>query len=164
MPDFKVIEKLGISELEKLLGWGIQRQLRWAVFTVTHLIALLTIFIQLNGNVDLSRNVPILDGSIFYMLVSILALVLLGLFFCIGQVTEYYIYVGKIEKILLTKYERKDAFAFMPIAIKRKDFFIVNKFLEDRFTIKSKTPLRIFSIVLPIGIFILSKLIHVIFT
>jgi hypothetical protein len=48
MPDSKLLEKLNSEEIEKLYGWAIQRQLRWAVFTATLVVALLIVYMKLS--------------------------------------------------------------------------------------------------------------------
>ena len=95
---FEKLKTLNHEELEKLLGWGIQRQLRWAVMMVTALIALLQLYLHMNQKY-FPYTSNIVSNGIWQLLglTTILVLVTSGLLLSETRTIDYYYYVAKIE-------------------------------------------------------------------
>lgn len=123
---FDKLSKLTTRRLEKLLGWQIQRQLRWAVILVTDLVALLQLYFQIKGYFSGTNIVDSIDSH-FWGLVVIIGFVMFVLWVCEGRAIDYYYYVGKIEEIWAikqkeVKMERNEIFT--PVG-KRFDNFVM---------------------------------------
>jgi len=104
-PNWDEIRKLDSDVLEKTLSWGIQRQLRWAVFSVTNLVVLLTLF----GLINTSLFQLILTETAAVIVVLLLVFIaLLGFWISVGRVIDYYHYVAKIEEFWVKKMHKKN--------------------------------------------------------
>lgn len=162
MIDYGLIEKLDAKHLEKLMDWGIQRQLRWAVFTVSLFIALITVALRINENFNLYSSKIVENSFEFWGLIPILFLIMIGLWLSMGQLIDFYLYIGKLEGILLRINFQKDLNRQgIQRSLNRDNVFIVNNRLENTFS-KNKNWVRFLVLLILTLLFLEFKLIDLI--
>ena len=164
--DYKALEKLPSEDLKELLAWGIQRQLRWAVLSVTLLLALLTVFIEINRGIDEfagSQGEPatVLEGLM--MCLSMFYVILVVLVFVEGRAIDYYYYVARIEEMWIDKRTTEKWWTLcVPIGNsrrrRRRHVFSVQKHV-DRYIMDCKSNflfcIRSASVLLPMVVFLI---------
>lgn len=157
--EYSRLKDLECPELERLISWETQRQLRWAVFLVTSLVALLQLFLHTSSKYySLSiHTVPSkLANEPFGLLFTLMLVVIvtLCLLVCERRTINYYYHVAEIQEIWIKKKEKiKD--------LKRENAFSVGKWL-DHFVMRCPTNAKNFStfvtLVMVIILFILPVL------
>ena len=125
----KELEKLKEEQLNALSSWGIRRQLSWSVFTVTSLLALITLYYQIHNqfsnfsivsssNLSEISNLIVTNLSDSFGFWGIFVIAMIGLIFCEIRTVNYYQYISLIDKIWLKTLNKN-------IKIDQKKIFLI---------------------------------------
>jgi len=137
------LRKLEQDKLEKLIDWGIQRQLTWSIFAVTAIIALVTLFVEITRECSTSQEI-VTWSIVFYVILVI------GLWSSMRNYIDYYRYVAKIEKFYSDKF-----------GIYRQEIFLIINKRMDNLILNHPTLLKaglyLLSLLVPSKIFLVLK-------